>query len=137
MWKLSVHLTTALPELRAVRHLVAFACRNEGGTDIESGLIEISFGEALANARLHAHASGTGQIMVDIAYDRPAMTVSVYNDGSPLLDRSAIPDARPEEESRGWGLYVIGRAMDEVEIQRSPHSDRGTLIRMTKNFALV
>lgn len=137
MWKLSVHLATELPALRAVRRLVASACRNEGGTEIESGLVEMSVGEAMANARLHAYANGIGPIMVDIEYDRPEMTVSVHNDGSPVTDRSTVPDALPEQESRGWGLYVIGQAMDEVEIQRNPDTDRGTLIRMRKSFALV
>lgn len=137
MWKLSMHLTTAIPALRAARRLVASACRNEGGTEIESGLVEMSVGEALANARFHAYANGIGPVMVDLEYDRPEMTVSVHNDGSPVTDRSPVPEALPELESRGWGLYVIGQAMDEVEIQRNPQTDRGTLVRMRKSFALV
>jgi anti-sigma regulatory factor (Ser/Thr protein kinase) len=37
-------------------------------------------------------------------------------------------------ESQGWGLYLLGQIMDEVEITRSTLDDRGTAIRMSKRL---
>jgi anti-sigma regulatory factor (Ser/Thr protein kinase) len=134
MWNLRVHLQTELPALRAIRRLVASACRNEGASELDAGLVEVSLGEALANARLHAYSNGIGPLIVDVEYDRPQMTLWVHNDGAPVVARSTIPDEWPGHESRGWGLYVIGRVMDEVEVSRAPHTDQGTSIRMMKRL---
>jgi anti-sigma regulatory factor (Ser/Thr protein kinase) len=136
-WELNVRFTTDPPAMRAVRRLVASACRDEGASEIEAGLVGMSLGEALSNARLHAYHNGIGPVMVDVEYRQPRMIVSVHDHGSPVLDTTTVPDTLPDQESRDWGLYVIGRVMDEVEIERSPHSDHGTLIRMTKHLSIA
>jgi len=134
--ELSMRFNTDPPVMRAVRRLAASACRDEGASEIEAGLVGMSLGEALANACLHAYNNGIGPVTVDVEYLRPRMILSVHNHGSPVPDTTTVPDAQPDQESRDWGLYVIGRVMDEVEIERSPHSDHGTLIRMTKYLTL-
>jgi hypothetical protein len=46
----------------------------------------------------------------------------------------SIPDALGAQEAQSWGLYLIGRVMDEVEITRSTIGDRGTAIRNSKRL---
>jgi anti-sigma regulatory factor (Ser/Thr protein kinase) len=68
-----------------------------------------------------------------VTLDGGMFSVLIQNDGKPVTSGTRVPDALEASESLNWGLYLIGRMMDEVEITRSTLGDTGTAIRMSKS----
>ena len=126
---------TELLAIRAVRKVIAATARIGGAPEVEARLIEISVGEALANARFQAYQNGVGPIEVVVTLDGAMFSVMVHNEGNPVTSAPRVPDTLETQKSLDWGLYMIGRIMDEVEITRSKLGDRGTAIRMSKRLA--
>ena len=133
-WKLGMHFETDLQTLRVVRKLVASMARMEGMDDVGTHLIEVAMGEALSNARLHAYQNAVGPIEVATESDGTTFTVTVRNHGRAVSGRMGIPETAAKQDSRGWGLYIMGRLMDEVEVMSIPHGELGTAVRMAKRL---
>jgi anti-sigma regulatory factor (Ser/Thr protein kinase) len=133
-WMFTVKLETDPLVIRVVRKVIAATARIGGAAEVEARLIEFSVGEALANARLHAYQNGIGPIEAAVTQDHEMFSVMIQNEGKQVTrDRGAV-DTRDVQEAQGWGLYLIGQVMDEVEITRSELGDHGTAIRMTKRL---
>jgi len=133
-WGFTVKLETDLHVIRAVRKVIAAAARIGGARDTDARLIELSVGEALANARFHAYQGGVGPIEATVMLDGEMFSVTIQNEGKPVTRGSQVPDTLEPPESQSWGLYLLGQIMDEVEITRSTFDDRGTAIRMSKRL---
>jgi anti-sigma regulatory factor (Ser/Thr protein kinase) len=133
-WAFTIQLDTDPHVIRAVRKVIAATTRIGGARDADARLIELSVGEALANARLHAYQSGVGPIEATGTLDGEMFSVEIQNEGKPVTRGPRVPDTRETPDSQSWGLYLLGRIMDEVEIKRSNLDDRGTAIRMAKRL---
>lgn len=133
-WAFTIQLQTDPYVIRAVRKVIAATARIGGVGDADARLIELSVGEALANARFHAYDSGVGPIEATVMLDGEILSVQIQNEGKPVTRGPRIPDTLDPPESQSWGLYLLGRIMDEVEITRSTLDDRGTAIRMSKRL---
>jgi anti-sigma regulatory factor (Ser/Thr protein kinase) len=120
--------------IRAVRKVIAATARIGGARDVDARCIELSVGEALANARFHAYQNGVGPIEATVKLDSGMFSVLIQNDGKPVTSGTPVPGALEASESLNWGLYLIGRMMDEVEITHSTLGDTGTAIRMSKRL---
>jgi anti-sigma regulatory factor (Ser/Thr protein kinase) len=134
VWAFTIQLQTDPHVIRAVRKVIAATARIGGARDADARLIELSVGEALANARLHAYQSGVGPIEATVTMDGEMFSVEIQNAGKPVTGGPRVPDTLDPPESQRWGLYLLGRIMDEVEITRSKLDDRGTAIRMAKRL---
>jgi len=135
-WGFTVQLKTDPQVIRAVRKIIAAAARVGGAQDADARLIELSVGEALANARFHAYQGGVGPIEAAVTLEGEMFSVTIQNEGKPVTSCARVPDTFEPPESQHWGLYLLGRIMDEVEITRSTLDDRGTAIRMAKRLTL-
>jgi anti-sigma regulatory factor (Ser/Thr protein kinase) len=133
-WGFTVQLKTDPQVIRAVRKVIAATARIGGAGDADARLIELSVGEALANARFHAYQSGVGPIEATVRLDGEMFSVTIQNEGKPVTRSAQVPDMLEPPESQTWGLYLLGQIMDEVEITRSKLDDRGTAIRMGKRL---
>jgi len=133
-WGFTIQLETDPNVIRAVRKVIAATARIGGARDADARLIELSVGEALANARFHAYQSGVGPIEVTVTLDGELFSVLIQNKGKPVTRGPRVPDTLEPLESQRWGLYLLGQIMDEVEITRSTLDDRGTAIRMSKRL---
>jgi anti-sigma regulatory factor (Ser/Thr protein kinase) len=135
-WAFTIQLETEPHAIRAVRKVIAATARIGGALEADARFIELSAGEALANARFHAYQNGIGPIEAVVTLDGEMFSILIQNDGKPVTSESRVPDALGTTESLDWGLYMIGRMMDEVEITRSKFGDHGTAIRMSKHLAV-
>jgi anti-sigma regulatory factor (Ser/Thr protein kinase) len=133
-WAFTIQLQTDPHVIRAVRKVIAAAARIGGARDADARLIELSVGEALANARLHAYQCGVGPIEATVTMDGEMFSVEIQNTGKPVTGGPRVSETLEPPESQSWGLYLLGRIMDEVEITRSKLDDRGTAIRMAKRL---
>jgi anti-sigma regulatory factor (Ser/Thr protein kinase) len=133
-WGFTIRLETDPHVIQAVRKVIAATARLGGARDTDARLIELSVGEALANARFHAYQNGVGPIEATVRQDGETFSVTIQNEGKPVTRGSQVPDTLEPPESQGWGLYLLGQIMDEVEITRSTLDDRGTAIRMSKRL---
>lgn len=131
-WKLRMHVDTDPHALRIVRKLLGAMARIEGAKDKDMHLIEVAVGEVLANTRLHAYRNGIGPIEVTTEFDGTRFAVTIRNHGEPVSGQPVIPESRSGQDARGWGLYMIGQIMDEVEIVQLPSHELGTAVRMVK-----
>lgn len=91
---------------------------------------------AVVEACLNAMEYGAGVVEVELlgfAEDPARLEVSVVDHG-PGFDPQAVPAPRLHEKlkagrKRGWGLALIRRLMDEVDIESRPGHTR---LRMTR-----
>ncbi|HVN33425.1 MAG TPA: ATP-binding protein [Thermoanaerobaculaceae bacterium] len=92
---------------------------------------------AVVEACLNAMEYGTGEVEVEVVAHpddaRPWIEVTVVDHG-PGFDASAVPkpvleDTLRSARKRGWGLELIRRLMDEVEITSQPGQTRVRMIR--------
>jgi len=92
---------------------------------------------AVVEACLNAMEYGTGEVEVEVVAHpddaHPWIEVAVVDHG-PGFDASAVPkpvleDTIRSARKRGWGLELIRRLMDEVEITSQPGLTRIRMIR--------
>jgi serine/threonine-protein kinase RsbW len=92
---------------------------------------------AVVEACLNAMEYGTGEVEVEVIAHpndaHPWIEVAVVDHG-PGFDASAVPrpvleDKLRSTRKRGWGLELIRRLMDEVEITSQPGLTRVRMIR--------
>lgn len=124
-------LTFALPsdvaEVRgAVDRVAAVACALPLSTAQVDDLGQ-ALAEALLNAIEHGNASRPRHpVAVTVRIDADGVVVAVTDGGTGLPDPATvgIPDVhaklRGEGDLRGWGLFLIGRLVDDVRVVREP-----------------
>ncbi len=94
----------------------------------EINQIKTALIEACINAAEHSH-SLDGRIHQRFVVAADRITITVSNRGIRLTDKLRAVDEGSEEGRRGWGLQLMRRLMDEVQIEQV---DDGTRISMTK-----
>jgi anti-sigma regulatory factor (Ser/Thr protein kinase) len=127
----ALRFDTEVRTLRTVRRYVRDAVLAYGGSSDDAVAVETATGEALINAYEHAYGRRSGPIEIDVRYDEAKIEITIHDDGEPILDAPAIPDAPPSGE-RGRGLYLMGQLVDECQVIHPWHDRRGVGIRLVK-----
>ncbi|MBF0410805.1 MAG: diguanylate cyclase [Candidatus Riflebacteria bacterium] len=127
-------------ELEACEYLENFAKKCDFTTESMDEL-RLAFIEALINAKEHsvnkaesADKSKSPEVLAAISYDGEALSIEVRDYGKGF-DPSVVekPDIRKKLKSankRGWGLMLMEKLSDGMEIKTFPPS--GTLITLVK-----
>jgi len=110
-WGFTVQLKTDPHVIRAVRKVIAATARIGGARDADARLIELSVGEALANARFHAYQGGVGPIEATVMLDGEMFSVTIQNEGKPVTRCSQVPDTLDPPEV---GKRSIAKELGEV-----------------------
>ena len=82
--------------------------------------------EACRNAIEHAHHMKSGiPVGITFTVEASALHIEVEDHGEGLREPPALPDLRAMMEegkpTRGWGLLLIRRLMDELTFERKPN----------------
>jgi anti-sigma regulatory factor (Ser/Thr protein kinase) len=115
-----------LHQLPALRAFVRSACREAWSAERSEEaltLLDLAVGEVGSNIILHAYKGEKGppiELVVDTDPDR--VCVSFYHGGEDFDPSSARPPAFDGSRESGFGLYLVGQAVDEVRYGRD---DRG------------
>ena len=123
-----------LPDMEITAGYVAEAVATRMAfDDEESGDVKLALIEACINAFEHSQSTDR-QVFIKFVIESDRMKVTIADHGRGF-DPSQVP--RPEiaakmgkaSRKRGWGLLLIERLMDSVEIVSTAH---GTTLTMTK-----
>src|ERR1700730_17376705 len=91
-WAFTIQRQTHPHVIRAARKVIAATARIGGARDGDARLIELSVGEALANARLHAYQCGVGPIEATVTMDGELFSVEIQNAGKPVTRGPRVPE---------------------------------------------
>jgi serine/threonine-protein kinase RsbW len=95
--------------------------------------MEVAVGEALSNVHRHAYKNRVGPVSVEVLRTAEAVTVAVADQGGATV-APAVPSTLPARTDQGGrGLYVVGRLVDDVEIQVN-RAGHGITVRMTERL---
>jgi anti-sigma regulatory factor (Ser/Thr protein kinase) len=135
-WKFTLCVETSVEAFHLVRKVLGTMVDIAGGSEEDAIDAECAVGEALLNAHRHAYQGKPGPLEVQVAYscEDNALHVLVSDQGPPRETTPQVPTGFPSPPA-GWGLYLIGQLMDEVEIVHPARDGRGTTIRMVKVLA--
>jgi anti-sigma regulatory factor (Ser/Thr protein kinase) len=116
---------TAQPEnVPIARKSIARFARDCGFADEKVADIELAASEALNNAFEHGSKQTSGfSVFCDFTDGNLMVEVIDGGPGFPVTAEPAI--VRPERQSRGFGLYLMRRLMDDVSFARN-----GATVRM-------
>lgn len=124
--------------LALVRMVVTELARTAGFPDFEVDKIEIAVDEACANVMDHAYrnASPKPPIDLDIQFATGRFVVDVIDHGTPFDYSSYVPPKFPDHwingQTRGVGLYIIRKCMDEALYDQLP--DKANRLRLIKRL---
>jgi serine/threonine-protein kinase RsbW len=92
--------------------------------------ILMAVGEACTNAILHGSPPGsTGRVSICIHLSASSLVVDVTDEGEGFVPPAAPPPESEEPAEHGYGLFIIRRVMDRLEVFPGDHR---TVVRMTK-----
>lgn len=98
--------------------------------------MEVAVGEALSNVSEHAYNTDIGRVSVTVFRSHGAVT-AVINDDGRATRAPVIPRVQPSPtKSRGRGLYMMGRLVDDVTISVNP-TGHGLTVQLTTRLADV
>lgn len=110
---------------KARRAVVAFASNWFRGDELND--IESAVGEALANCAEHGHRQG-GEIEIRGRYAADEISIEIKDTGTGFERWSSPRNEEPvPHATRGYGMFIMRRVMDEIE-----YADRGTRLRLIK-----
>lgn len=124
--------------LALVRMVVTELARTAGVPDFEVDKIEIAVDEACTNVMDHAYrnASPKPPINVDIQLGPGQFVVDVIDQGTPFDYNAYVPPKFPDHwlngRTRGVGLYIIRKCMDEARYDQLP--GKTNRLRLIKRF---
>jgi anti-sigma regulatory factor (Ser/Thr protein kinase) len=131
LWDVSLGIDSSLESLRVGRRLVHQLALLAGASETVASEIELSTGEALANAHNHAYPNTVGPVGIEVQAMDSTFSVTIHNGGKEITPPE-VPAIPPDRRSLdGRGLYLIGRLMDTVEIGIAPQG-HGVILRMTR-----
>jgi len=107
-----------------LRHAVVEFARSNGASDRQLEDIALAVSEALTNAVVHAYPGqdSQGMLAVQAWVHERSLEVVVCDEGVGMLPRTDSPGL-------GVGLALIGRIVDQLELQETIPS--GVRVRMT------
>jgi serine/threonine-protein kinase RsbW len=116
--------------LAMVRRVLRAVTKRAGLSDTAQDDVLMAVVEACTNALLHGTVpGGEGQTSVCVYLGPASLVVDVADEG-PGFDprRLSAPDLE-EPREHGYGLFIIRRVMDRLEVF---HGEGGTVVRMTR-----
>ncbi len=123
-------------ELEACEHLDAFAKKNGFAPEVIDEM-RLAFIEAIINAKEHAPKNTPDQnadVYCELSFDGDALTIKVRDYGQgfdpTVVEKPDIKKKLKSSHKRGWGLMLMEKLMDGMDISSFPPS--GTLITMVK-----
>lgn len=117
--------------LSLVRRVLRAVTQRAGFSDTAQDDVLMAVVEACTNALLHGTApDGEGRTSVCVYLGPASLVVDVADEG-PGFDprRLSAPDLE-EPREHGYGLFIIRRVMDRLEVF---HGEGGTVVRMTRS----
>lgn len=115
---------TADPTLfPTLRKMAAAAARSFGASMLEAADLELSVGEGLANAYLHAYNRRPGPVEIAIGFDGITVSLSVRDQGN----------GKPEVTTPGRGLALLEELTDGVDLLPAPDG-RGAILHVTRRL---
>lgn len=86
--------------------------------------IELAVGEAIDNIFEHGYGEKNGKIEISLQNKDNTLIVKIYDSGK-TFDSDKISQYKPEavlndSQSRGLGIYIIRKVMDEVKYDSDP-----------------
>lgn len=136
---LSLDLDSRLESGREAARAVGRLCQAAGFDTSTSYAVGLCTAEAVVNAVRHAYGGRAGHLVrVVVALAEGSIAICVADEGGGL-PQGALPPPEPdpddvaleEHEGGGWGLLLMHRLMDRVELLPGK---RGTCLRLTKHL---
>ncbi len=122
-------------QLERVRAFIRDFCRRAGaGTPGDDRIcdVELAATEVLTNIIRHAYrGEGRGDIHIRLRLeDGPRLVLTIYDWGGPFDPARVPPPNFDGSRSGGFGLYIIGQLVDELEFSRDPDGRNRTRLKM-------
>jgi len=108
------------------RNAVASFARVCGFSQDEVDDIRLATGEAIANAVEHGRNPKVAGFSVRCIFAEDELNIEVRDNGEGF-DDDDVPAEPLDEKTRGFGIFLMRRLMDNVNFEKS-----GTLVRLTR-----
>ncbi|MFO0969927.1 MAG: ATP-binding protein [Gemmataceae bacterium] len=135
MLRVAHEYSSELSQLPLMRAAVGEACRRHWDHPADASAIahlELALTEAAANIIEHAYGGAAGRpILLVLEMDGDRATLTLYHEGCDFDPKTAPPPVFNGSRQGGFGVYMIGRLMDEVRHFRD--SDGRCAVRLVKN----
>ncbi len=120
----TLRIEATLANLAAIREFVSQAVSAHGVAEEGVFSLILAVDEAAANVILHGYQCGPGSLEVEISREGRTLVARV-RDNAPPFDPTAVPPPDPslpveERALGGMGIYLMGRAMDEIHHRTLP-----------------
>jgi serine/threonine-protein kinase RsbW len=125
-----LHFQSQARSLTTVRRILRAVTRRAGLSEMAQDEVLMGVVEACTNAILHGSpVGGAGRISLCIHLGAECLIIDVADEGGGFVPGEArLPDLE-EPAEHGYGLFIIRRVMDRLEVFPG---ERGTVVRMTK-----
>lgn len=115
--------TSELHHLAAMRAQVRQACARAWGDSLEEleaiDLLALALNEAVSNIIRHSYRNEAGRpIEVAVEVDEAGATVKIAHEGAEFDPNRTLPPSFDGSRTGGFGVYLIGQAVDEVDYAR-------------------
>jgi serine/threonine-protein kinase RsbW len=127
--------------LALVRQVISVLAAGAGFPDEEVAKIEISVDEACTNVLDHAyrHSSPKPPIEVEIRFAPGQLVVDVIDQGKTFDFGAYVPPKLPDHwmngQTRGVGLYLIRKCMDEMSYEQAGPVNRLRLVKRLRQVS--
>ena len=121
-------------ELERVREFIRDFCRRSGsrppGRDRICD-IELAATEVLTNIMRHAYrGAGDRDIHIKMRLEGDSLVLTVHDWGRPFDPDDVLPPDFDGSRTGGFGLYIIGQLVDELEFTRDDSGRNRTRLKM-------
>ena len=107
------------------RNAIASFARLCGFSRVEIDDIRLAAGEALSNAVEHGRGIRASGFSVRCVFEDDELSIEIRDNGEGFSLEERAPLAPPPERTRGFGIFLMRRLMDNVHFDRG-----GTCVRL-------
>ena len=126
------HFDADLGQLARIRNFVTETAATLGVRAAAFDDLRLAVDEAVTNILVHGYG-GVGGIDIDITARNGDLVIRLLDQATPFDPAIAAPEtmAPPEThtEAGGFGLYLMSKAMDEIEYRRLDSQNELTLVK--------
>jgi serine/threonine-protein kinase RsbW len=123
-----VHIPSELGYEKVAMEAAAAAAKRMGFSSDRIADLKTAVAEACINAIEHGNQlDASTKVVVVMTLEPERLKVNIADEGRQALPRE-LPDPGRSKDHRGWGMFLIRRLMDEVEISSEPNG--GNQVRM-------
>ncbi len=127
-------ITSDFGELERVREFIRGFCRREGaGSPGRDRIcdIELAATEVLTNIMRHGYrGAGDRDIHIEMHLEGDFLVLTVHDWGRPFDPEEVPPPDFDGSRPGGFGLYIIGQLVDELEFTRDQSGRNRTRLKM-------